>query len=348
MSRSAAIASTAPRLPHRQPWLLRYIAASGYALGALAYLVAALSPDPNPSDHDDFYALAVLDLVLVALLLLVRRMPFAVLKFLAITFAIVQVSYTLAVSDPTGGTVLYYFWSSACLGMFCRPPEIAANIAVLVVSVTIAVWRTPSELGETPVITALSVIQVVVLVTLATAWITEQMDRLMQQLQETASTDHLTGLLNRRALATVMEAEVGNCRTAGRPLSVAVFDLDHFKLVNDRFGHAAGDAALQRFAAVLRASLGRRDVAARTGGEEFTVLMPGRDLAAALDFARSVGRTLQRRTAADQSPLTTSAGVVQLGPGHETVEDLLVGADRALYRAKDSGRNRVHAAPSVA
>ena len=133
-----------------------------------------------------------------------------------------------------------------------------------------------------------------------------------------------------------------------RPLSVAVFDLDHFKRVNDRFGHAAGDAALQRFTAVLNASLGRRDVAARTGGEEFTVLLPGRDLSQALDFARSVGRTLERRTASDQAPLTTSAGVVQLGPGHDTVDALLLGADRALYRAKDSGRNRVHAAPSVA
>jgi diguanylate cyclase (GGDEF)-like protein len=117
-------------------------------------------------------------------------------------------------------------------------------------------------------------------------------------------------------------------------------DVDHFKSVNDRFGHAVGDAALRTISGVLARGVRRGDAVARIGGEEFAVLLPGTDAAAAADLADAMGRHLAEMTAGRRPQLSISAGVAQLGGELANADKLMVAADRALYAAKGSGRAR--------
>ena len=155
--------------------------------------------------------------------------------------------------------------------------------------------------------------------------------------REEAQTDALTGILNRRAL---FEALSGRELPEGD--AVIAFDLDHFKSVNDRHGHAAGDALLRRFADALRRNVREGDLVARTGGEEFVLVLHDASLQIATSTAERI-RALFAAASVEtaQGPVsgTASAGVaVSLG---ETFEDVLHRADTTLYRAKDGGRNRV-------
>ncbi|WP_062011738.1 diguanylate cyclase [Aureimonas sp. AU4] len=164
---------------------------------------------------------------------------------------------------------------------------------------------------------------------------------LVSKLSRDAASDPLTGLLNRRGLE---EAVAGTVRLLGETRdAVVVIDLDHFKGVNDRFGHAAGDGVLAGLAEILRCSIGERMVAARLGGEEFAVLCFNTPLGEATALAerlrRSIEMTRWPEPLADQT-LTASVGVVEILEG-ERLADAIHRADRHLYVAKASGRNRV-------
>ena len=171
---------------------------------------------------------------------------------------------------------------------------------------------------------------------------------LQYELERQASTDLLTGLPNRRALAERFAAESARAQRRSEPLSLAMFDLDHFKRVNDTYGHAGGDAVLRGVGELCIRSFRGVDVAARVGGEEFAVLLPGAD-------AQQAGAVMQRFTAllaaapatiGDQSVLVTSTvGVAQRQPG-EDLDALMARADTALYAGKQAGRNRVVLAPA--
>jgi diguanylate cyclase (GGDEF)-like protein/PAS domain S-box-containing protein len=161
---------------------------------------------------------------------------------------------------------------------------------------------------------------------------------MVTDLARQAATDPLTGLANRR----VFDSELLRCLTLGRPSCLALFDLDHFKQINDTHGHAAGDRVLQRFAKVLRDSLRAEDLAARLGGEEFAALMFG----ITPDDARLVGERILRRfaEASDEEPrATVSAGLTRIAPG-TSPEAAMTAADTALYQAKSAGRNRLSVA----
>ena len=157
-----------------------------------------------------------------------------------------------------------------------------------------------------------------------------------------ANTDSLTGVLNRRAL---FERFGEDDVVTG--LAVVMFDLDHFKQINDRQGHAFGDRVLQRFAGVLRAELRGNDTIARLGGEEFCAILPGRDRETAralADHIRKAFAALDLSTGDNGEIATVSAGMATAGVG-ETFSSALSRADAALYKAKESGRNQVHVAP---
>ena len=158
------------------------------------------------------------------------------------------------------------------------------------------------------------------------------------QLAALSTQDHLTGLANRRRLDTELERLGGD-----RPLALAVTDLDDFKRVNDTFGHHVGDVVLQRVAGVLREVSRRGDVAARMGGEEFVLLMPGTTAEEAVARCERLRRQVAALSFDDVVPglrVTTSTGVAVAGPGG-TCEDLLHRADALLYEAKRSGKDRV-------
>jgi two-component system cell cycle response regulator len=177
-------------------------------------------------------------------------------------------------------------------------------------------------------------------------------DRLRDSVQmtmEMAITDGLTGLHNRRYLERHLSTLVGQAVARGRPLSVMVLDIDHFKAINDTHGHAAGDEVLREFSRRVRKAVRGIDLACRLGGEEFVLAMPDTD--AALAFL--VGERIRQKIAGEpfvlgdgksEAVVTVSIGVSSLTSPQDTPQALLKRADEALYKAKREGRNRVAAA----
>ena len=171
--------------------------------------------------------------------------------------------------------------------------------------------------------------------------------RLVADLQRLSRHDGLTGLLNRRALEDALAAQVQRSQRNREPFCVLMLDADHFKAINDRFGHAVGDQALKHLSTLLRGHMREVDRVARFGGEEFLVMLPGLGLAAALPVAER----LREQVAA--APLThgdtvialsVSIGMAEWAGAQEDASRLLVRADAALYEAKRHGRDRVAAA----
>ncbi len=169
------------------------------------------------------------------------------------------------------------------------------------------------------------------------------------ELEHMSSVDVLTGLRTRRYVFDWLSVEFLRARRYGTPLSVMMADLDHFKALNDEFGHPGGDAVLRGVSEHLLAALRRTDVAGRYGGEEIIVVMPQSDLEGAALLAdrwRSGLEQLRFDLPDDrQTSVTVSIGVAAFKPSLETPEDLIADADSALYRAKEKGRNRVEVEP---
>ncbi|HEX3433707.1 MAG TPA: GGDEF domain-containing protein [Solirubrobacteraceae bacterium] len=179
------------------------------------------------------------------------------------------------------------------------------------------------------------------LTTLVVKLLSEHVSAVIRQLVTAADTDYLTGLLNRRAFDLEFGRQVNRAQRSGLPLALAMFDLDHFKQVNDRHGHAVGDQVLRDFAALLQRELRSGDTLARVGGEEFAVVLFGIDLDDAVAFAARIGRELQCLSSAHGPQLSVSAGVAALSEADPGPAALLLVADRALYAAKEAGRRCV-------
>ena len=156
-----------------------------------------------------------------------------------------------------------------------------------------------------------------------------------------ARTDALTGLLNRRGFETQMAFALALARRSGRPLGLITLDVDHFKRVNDTYGHEAGDEVLHRLARALQTRLRDADVVARLGGEEFVALLPDTDLHNAQCFAQTLIAAFARAEDPVVGRITVSAGVTALRGRDDSDKDMLRRADAALYEAKRQGRNRV-------
>src|SRR5579875_2546436 len=169
-----------------------------------------------------------------------------------------------------------------------------------------------------------------------------------EQLRTQALTDALTGLYNRRHFENTLRMALEDGRRHGAPTSVAFFDIDHFKLVNDRFGHACGDDALCAFALALRAHIRAGDVPCRTGGEEFCVVLPRTDLAQATALARRINAAIRRAHLGPSRDMTVSVGVATTEGAEVDLDQLMLAADDALLQAKRSGRDRVVVAGHVA
>ncbi len=158
-----------------------------------------------------------------------------------------------------------------------------------------------------------------------------------------SETDTLSGLLNRRGFEERADRALRDAERQGVPLSLVICDLDHFKSVNDSFGHASGDAVIVTFARFLRTAVALHYAAGRIGGEEFAIVLPGTNIVAARLFAegaRSAFAGLPVDGLPDDKRFTASFGVAELAPG-ERIADLMQRADAALYEAKKSGRDCV-------
>lgn len=166
-----------------------------------------------------------------------------------------------------------------------------------------------------------------------------EMRRLLAELEMISTTDALTGLRNRRAFDEKMLDEHQRSVRSKQPFSLLLIDIDHFKSYNDSFGHQAGDDALSEVARLLQYTVRSYDMAARYGGEEFAVILPGTEKPGAMDLAERLRRAIERAEWMNRQ-ITVSVGVATLGFG-QSIPALIEEADRALYTAKELGRNRV-------
>ncbi len=170
---------------------------------------------------------------------------------------------------------------------------------------------------------------------------------LVAELQRAATTDHLTGIANRRHFLTVARDELQRAHRYRRPLSLLILDVDHFKRINDSFGHPVGDDVLRGIAHACRGRMRSADVIGRLGGEEFGVLMPETAQRSAIEAAHrlqeAVASVAVQPPGKDLLTVTISIGIAITGAGQESLHALLARADAQLYRAKENGRNRIYA-----
>lgn len=170
------------------------------------------------------------------------------------------------------------------------------------------------------------------------------LERRATNLEKLAHTDRLTGAFNRGKFERALSDEISRCfRYDACPFSIAIMDLDHFKAVNDRFGHLVGDEVLKDFTSVVKGRIRDVDILARWGGEEFVLLLPGTDLAGAELLTGRLREAVAEHKFPGAGQVTVSIGVAQ-HQHEEQADPLMSRADVALYRAKSAGRNRVEVA----
>jgi len=164
-----------------------------------------------------------------------------------------------------------------------------------------------------------------------------------EEIYRLMTVDGLTQLFNRRYFNETLEREINRCKRYDRPLSLLIFDVDHFKRVNDALGHVAGDALLRQLANVVRPRVRREDILARVGGEEFAVILPEIGIAGARVTGEKIREVVEASPFAFEDrtmPCTVSVGAAELG-ADDAPKELYARADAALYQAKSGGRNRV-------
>jgi len=175
----------------------------------------------------------------------------------------------------------------------------------------------------------------------------EQLVAAREALRVQAIRDPLTGLFNRRYMGEALERELRRAEHGGQPLSLIMFDVDHFKRLNDTSGHQAGDGLLIHIGSLFQERTRREDIACRYGGEEFLIILPGAPLEAALRRAEELRQAIRGSTVEHRGQslgrTTVSAGVASFPEHGTTADELLRAADTALYRAKELGRDRVEA-----
>src|SRR3954470_612208 len=233
---------------------------------------------------------------------------------------------------------LLYVWVGFQAAYFFPNRHAAAHVTATGATYAVALASVPgADRGQR----WLLMVGVTGVIALMVAVLRERVDRLIARLADAARTDALTGLLNRRGFQELMEVETERALRSSRPLAIIVGDLDHFKHLNDRSGHAAGDVALRRFADIASQASRRIDAVARIGGEEVALLLPDTEQHAAYLLAERLRRAAKEPGAARGGDLpTVSFGVASFPTHAADAAALMHAADQALYAAKAMGRDR--------
>ncbi|HMC06723.1 MAG TPA: diguanylate cyclase [Solirubrobacterales bacterium] len=324
-----------------------------YLFGAGATLMLLTLPLPHSPERNltGLAAVAGAAYVLAILLLaLYDRLPAWALQATPV-FGTVLVSLAVYFGGDVAATVYaaYLFWVTLAAAYFLRPAVAAAQLVLACAGYGVALLAD----GDVPVAwLAWVLVSGSLLVTGGvTIALRRQIRGLFDQLAAAARTDSLTALANRRELEDRFAAELERSTRTARPLSILVLDLDWFKEFNDRFGHSAGDVALTQLADALRRATRTSDVVARLGGEEFAVLAPETDEEEGFQLAERLRAEVRVGFAREPEKMTISCGVASFPVHGITSGELLHAADRALYEAKEAGRDRSivyrHAAPAT-
>ncbi|MBM3666922.1 MAG: diguanylate cyclase [Actinobacteria bacterium] len=272
------------------------------------------------------------------------RIPFWFLR-IAPALATAMTSFAVYFSgDATSGYALFYVWVGLYVFYFpVSRADAAINVLWAFVNYAVVIAIIPSvPPGGDSIAVHHFVITAGTLITAATllTYLRIRVERLMRRLTDAARTDPLTGLPNRVALHEALERELERARPDARPTSLLLFDLDRFKRVNDRFGVSEGDRIVRRVAALLSESTRIMDVVARSGGEEFAIVLPETDQHRAFLFAEELLDGLRKDFSAPQVKLTASVGIAT-SPGHaDDLAGLMTASDGALQAAKALGRDR--------
>jgi diguanylate cyclase (GGDEF)-like protein len=316
---------------------LRMAGALLFAAGAVTLGAVLLAPDPDTSDHGQLALCAAAYAVVALVLGAWRRPPDAVLHAIC-PLGTVATTAALAVAEPMGLVPIFYLWPILVCAYFLPRREVAANFAFASASCAagLFLWVDPTLRSATLMV----VVAMIGVVTVVILSLRGQVRRLVERLGDLATHDFLTGALNRGAFEQRLEAELARTERAGTPCALVVLDVDHFKRINDSFGHGAGDQALRDLARVVEGAKRRSDVFGRIGGEEFAVILPDTDADGAATFAGHLRMKLAEADATERA-MTVSLGVTDDAAAGRSVRELLHSADRALYAAKRAGRDRV-------
>jgi diguanylate cyclase (GGDEF)-like protein/putative nucleotidyltransferase with HDIG domain len=309
-----------------------------FVAGGAVTLMSLLFPNAHDTARIAITGVSAFGIAAVLLLAYDRIPIWGFQVFLAAGTVMVEWAI-YASGDATSPYAMFYFWIAIYAFYFLSRFRAALQMAFIGMAYSGALV-TNGDIHTTPVIHWLFVTSTLVV---AGAFIGVQrghVDRLIDRLSSAARTDSLTGLVNRRGFEELFDTELERARRGDRPLSVIVADLDGFKAINDRYGHAAGDRALEKLSEILQGVKRRVDTAARIGGEEFAVIAPDSDQHAAYILAERIRREVRETFAVEQFPMTISLGVATFPRHGASAESLIGGADEALYAAKKLGRDR--------
>jgi diguanylate cyclase (GGDEF)-like protein len=313
-----------------------------YLFGIGATLLLLTLPLPHSADRNTAALIAIAIAAYLAaggFLVLFDRLPLWVFEASPLLGTVlVSLGAYFGDSEAASAYAMYYLWVGAAACYFLRPAVAATQLVLASAGygiVLIALGDVTVPALKWAVATG-TLFAVGILITA----LQSQMERMLTQLGAAARTDSLTGLANRRELEQRFAGELERSTRGGRPLAIAVLDLDWFKEFNDRFGHAAGDRALVQLAEGLRRATRTSDVVARLGGEEFAVLAPETDELEGYQLAERLRAEVRATFARQPEKMTVSCGVASFPVHGITAGELLHSADRALYEAKEAGRDR--------
>jgi diguanylate cyclase (GGDEF)-like protein len=317
--------------------------AAGYLMlagGAIGVLLVALPPRAADAD----WAVAVvsgLALGLGAILLALRRALPETLLGLVVALGTVMITFTTHEGGAAGtaDNEMLYVWVCLYAFYFFSLPHAIGQLALVGLAYGWQLWDQPIPDGAltswTVTMATLSVAGLIV------AKLHGAVDRLVADLSERAHVDSLTGALNRRALENRGALELARARREGTPVSMLAIDIDHFKTLNDGFGHGVGDDVLRYVAKALAATTRAVDAVARLGGDEFVVILPGATPEEAHAVANRLRDSVRAGDGGHTPPVTLSIGVATRPPAGDSLESLWHAADVALYEAKRVGGNEI-------
>ena len=313
--------------------LIAYTAAAMYGGAALDELMTGFIPGDPPLD---LFSELLAGVIVTLLVVFGPRLPRLALAALG-PVGVLLIANALAGAPPTGDAAVLYTWPVIWMSFFFGWRGAAAIVATIALAHAAVLLSLPAGRGYpgrwVAVMISVSVVAAVV-VRLA-----RHNERLLARVAGEARVDALTGLANRRGFEERAVVELARARRSGAPIALAVFDVDHFKRINDELGHDVGDRVLAQVAALLARDAADIDVVARLGGDEFVALLAGCDAAEAGAFAERVRHALAAEQPQGAGQVRLSAGIdAALAP--ERIEAMLVRADLALYDAKRTGRDR--------
>lgn len=336
--------TAAPKIGSDPRWLGAIAClAMGVVVCAINLLITTSSVASRPAFMLDVIGSAAFLLVLLTLR---SRVPDS-FYLVVTTVCTALITATIALNPKHTGNEAYYLLVVLYASYFYTRRQAFFQVGLIVAAYGVVTFTGVHDGSAGP--RWLNLSGVIIVVSGVVFMLRSRLESLIETLSAAALTDPLTGLLNRRAFETRIYEEVARSARDGSSLSLLALDIDHFKLVNDRFGHPIGDAALISIAETVRDTARQCDVVARVGGEEFSVLLVEADLEAATLVAERIRCAVEGHTDRDYGCLTVSVGVARVQASVENpVAAVQRDADRVLYAAKESGRNRVVCCDSLA